>query len=611
MLVLLALLACNKDKDDGGPVECQPGASYSPGQTAFVEASEAWGLVDIDAIGTRMNALDFDGDGWVDLMVRQGDTANDFAGTRTSWLLRNTGAGSFEDVTEASGLVTARNSSTPRPAYLWAFGDVDNDGDLDVYTGFSNADNSTGETAEIMLSNGDGTFALGPEDSELRRTDGDAPSGASFIDVNLDGYLDLWIVQYVLDSSPAMDRLYLGDGSGAFTDVTDDYEVDTKAWSSVSTLNEAGSHSYGWGGTACDLNNDGLPELLAMSYGRAPNLLWRHEGGVYSNQSVASGYAFDDRQDWSDNESARCWCTLHPTDDDCEGIPEPEYISCNTDDDAFRWDHDYDRELFRLGGNTGTTVCADLDNDGWQDLVNSEIRHWDVGSSSDPSELLHNTGSPDIVFERPGNEVSGLTVEHDSDYWDDGDMTGAVFDFDNDGWKDVYIGSSDYEGNIGRLYHQVSPLVFEAVDVSEGIDQARSHGIVHADFDNDGDLDVVVGHGSSRCEDDCYDSFAVRLFENVLSTTGNWIDIELEGATANRSAIGARVEITTPDGQLQVQEVGGGYGQWTFQNPLPAHFGLGTECEVDATIGWPDGSSETFSGLVGGAKVKLVQGTGG
>ena len=111
-----------------------------------------------------------------------------------------------------------------------------------------------------------------------------------------------------------------------------------------------------WAGAACDLNRDGWPELLAASYGRAPNHLWLNEGGEFVNQSVASGFAFDDRIDWSDNESARCFCKLHPDEEDCAGVPAPALTACSSDADILRWDHDYDREPFRLGGNSGTTV---------------------------------------------------------------------------------------------------------------------------------------------------------------------------------------------------------------------------------------------------------------
>jgi enediyne biosynthesis protein E4 len=608
-------LACNGDgdKDDGvEPLTCDPNPDsvWSPGQVAFRDATTDWGLDVLMPVGVRIDAVDYDGDGWPDLSVRGSDAANDFAsgGARTSWLLRNRGDGTFEDVTESSGILAGRVGDV-RPGFLWAWGDVDDDGDLDVFTAFHN-DLTGSETPEVALQDG-GHFTLGPADSDVRREGSfDWAAGASFLDVDRDGFLDLWVVESVdAGDQPAQDRLYAGDGTGRFTDVTAAWGLQTQAWNDVEVLNQALGHTHGWSGLACDLTNDGLPELLSASYGRAPNHLWTHLGDSFRNDSIASGYAFDGNQDWSDNWSARCWCSLHRDDDGCSGIPEPDttYLACDGDDDAFRWDNRFDQEPFRLGGNSGTTVCADLDNDGWQDLFTTEIVHWDVGQSADVSEILHNRG--DGTFTRPGGAVTGIQHVHDTEFWDDGDMTADAFDFDNDGWKDVYLGSSDYPGNVGHLFHQKAPLVFEDMLPEEGIDQHRSHGVVAADFDRDGDLDVVAGTGASRCESDCYDTFNVRLFENLQGAAGNWLELRLVGADgSNRSAIGARVEVETDEG-TQTTEVGGGFGQWGYQDDLVQHFGLGPSCLATVTVSWPDAErSQTSFQIAGGHRYAIAQG---
>ena len=100
-------------------------------------------------------------------------------------MLRNTGEGSFIDVTETSG-IRHRTLETGRPGQVVAFADIDNDGDLDVYTGHNFAGNST-ETSEILLNNGDGTFSLGPESSGIRESIVAQTAGASFTDVDRDG----------------------------------------------------------------------------------------------------------------------------------------------------------------------------------------------------------------------------------------------------------------------------------------------------------------------------------------------------------------------------------------------------------------------------------------
>ena len=129
-----------------------------------------------------------------------------------------------------------------------------------------------------------------------------------------------------------------------------------------------------------------------------------------------------------------------------------------------------------------------------------EIVHSDVGSSSDPSEILVNQGDPAIRFERPGHEVTGLTREDAGAFWDRGDMTGAVFDFDSDGWQDIYIGSAEYPGNKGLLFHQDAPLAFTPLDTADYFLHYRAHGVAVADFDRDGDLDMIVGHSRFRCD---------------------------------------------------------------------------------------------------------------
>ena len=167
-------------------------------------------------------------------------------------------------------------------------------------------------------------------------------------------------------------------------------------------------------------------------------------------------------------------------------------------------------------------------------------------------------------------------------------MTNAMFDFDNDGWLDLYFGMSDYAGNHGALFHQVSPLMFEEVAITDGIDHHRSHGIAVADFDRDGDLDVLVGHSRARCDatgpDDCYPTTQVRLFRNRLG--GNFVSFDLEGVAANRSAIGARITVTA-GGITMTREVEGGHGHYGMQDDLMQHFGLGAACEAEVSIRWP------------------------
>lgn len=604
---------------------CTAGTRYEPGTRVFREATSDFGLDALGVEGTRLSAADLNGDGFVDVLVRRGGTRLEVEGdeTRHVWVLLNDGGERFVDHTEASGLLKTRLSYDKpylRPGEVWAFADVDNDGDLDAYSGVSTADTqlSLAETSEILLNEGDGTFRLGPIGSEVRRAGAvDAPAGASFVDFDLDGNVDLWVPQHNYTPPTggivfSQDRLYRGDGSGGFSDATLEAGLETSDWLDYDTLNQGRAHTRAWGAAACDLNGDGLPELLAPSYGRSPNHLWqaREEGGsvTFTNRSVASGYAYDDDLTWQDNQFARCFCQENPSAEGCADVPPPD-IAC----DLPNWSHEQDRQPFRLGGNSAATMCGDVDNDGHLDLLTSEIRHWWAGSGSDAGELLVNTGEADVRFDRPGNEATGLAVPHPGLVWDEGHMTGALFDFDNDGWLDVYIGASDYPGNRGRLFHQSTPLFFEEVSTDDGFEHNRSHGVVVADFDRDGDLDVLVGHSRARCDasapNDCYPTQAVRLFENVLGERGNFVQLELEGAGgANRAAIGARVTVAA-GGVTQTREVEGGHGHYGAQNDRVLHFGLGAACKAEVTVRWPDKTrSEERYTLPAGYRFRIVKG---
>lgn len=586
---------------------CNAGTRWTPGTQAFVEKTSDWGLDGVE--GVRLNVIDVDGDGYPDFVARHAvNDAHDFAGTKHVWLMRNTGQKKFEDVTESSGLLTRRTPSGTlgRPGQVMAVGDVDGDGDQDVFVAADTTDASKaqGETSELLLNDGSGKFTLGPESSGARAAGLTShPAGATFVDFDRDGALDLWVPQnsYIsggLQSSPQQDRLYRGDGSGGFTLVTADVGMTTQPWADLNDLNQGLAHTNAWSSLACDLNGDGTPELLAASYGRAPNHLWQGAGSGAStsfvNRSVTSGYAFDGDQSWQDNQFARCYCQANPAAEDCGGVPPPS-ISCTQQN----WNHANDRQPFRLGGNSGATFCADIDNDGDMDLLTGEIKHWWAGKGADGSEVLVNSGEPDVRFDRPGDAALGLDVSHPAANWDEGHMTNNVFDFDNDGWPDVYVGASDYAGNHGLLYHQDSKLKFVEVPVAQGIDHNRSHGVIVADFDRDGDLDVIVGHSRARCDanapNNCYPTANLRLFENVLGQGGNFVQMRLVGgAGSNRSAIGARVSVTA-GGVTQTQEIGGGYGHYGSQNDLVLHFGLGAACEAQVTIRWPDAALTTQS----------------
>ncbi len=602
---------------------CDPAATpWVAGTPAFREVTAEWGLTGVE--GVRLSVTDIDMDGWPDLFVRRGaariDALDTGDGARRSWLLRNEPGAGFTDVTIESGILTPRGDlgGKGRPVSGAAFGDIDNDGDMDAFLAMHTDDLeiSMGEHSELFLNDGNGVFTLAPP-SVIRSPELiTVPAGESFVDYDRDGNLDLFVADNSfigLSLAVLQDRLYRGDGAGGWTDVTEEVGLTTEEWNSVEALNEARAHSRAWGSLARDLNGDGTTELLAPSYGRAPNHLWEGvraaDGSVtFVNRSIESGYAFDGDMTWQDNQFAMCFCQSNPDAEGCADVGSPA-IGCTTDN----WDHGTGREPFRLGGNSGCTSAGDVDGDGDLDLMTGEIRHWWAGSGSDGSELLVNTG--ELSFDRPGDPATGLEADHlGSAAWDEGHMTNTLFDFDNDGLLDVYIGASDYPGNRGLLYHQDSPLSFTEVATTDFFEHNRSHGVVVADFDRDGDLDIIVGHSRSRCDaaapNDCYETTQIRAFENT-TPTGNWLQVRLEGGEGtNRAAIGAQVTVRTADGRTQVAEVDGGHGHYGSQSDLTLHFGLGAACDAEVTVRWPDAELTTVSAtLPAGHRFEWTQGS--
>lgn len=618
------------------PMNCISGEAYSVGRAVFREQTIEMGLEGIE--GTLMSVADLNQDGWPDLVVRRGGVRADVLDLdpprRHTWVLLNR-EGRFEDFTEASGFLATRGSyprRVGRPNWVVVFGDIDNDGDVDAYSGIDMRTPPSveiegedpfvvdRERSELLMNDGTGHFELTYISDPLRRVGlEDVPSGAAFVDVDRDGWLDLWISQGGL-GAPLQDRLFQNVGQGEFLDHTFALGLTTRPWEQISDLNEGRAHSTAWSATACDLNQDGAPELLAASYGRAPNHLWLASGQgealTYQNESVASGYAYDENFSWDDNQFARCYCQSSPTATGCEGVPMP-LIDCS----SMNWRHDNDRERFRLGGNSGATVCEDFDGDGDLDLYTTEIKHWWAGEGSDGSELLLNDGQ--AHFSRPGRESLGLTLPHLTTSWDEGHITAAAFDFDNDGYLDLYLGGTDYPGNRGHLYHNLSAqngrARFKELSDMDGFEHHRSHGVVSGDFDRDGDLDVIVGHSRMRCSDEgenpCYPTMQVRYFENIMGQDRSWIQLDLEGGEgSNRDAVGAWIEVSVPETETQpahlvTRYVKEGYGHFGQQSERLIHVGLGDACVADVKIIWPNANRTEQNFMISAkARYKVKQG---
>ena len=566
----------------------------------YIERSAKYALDEehLDVLGNRLVAVDLDGDFYPELIVHKGGSHNrddPGNGTFERRILANrpgTGGRTFEDITVESNYgIIPGTTDLGRAAHLAVFADVDNDGDLDAFSGTfcdRNSETKVPDRSIILLNDGTGRFEPAPV-SDISPVEEWSTSSASFIDYDQDGFVDLWVGNWYYQYgylNGLQDRLYRGNGDGTFTDVT----LEAGLGTTDSGYAEGTNHRPTFGVTACDIDGDGDSDLLSSSYGRQMNQLFLNNGdGTFVDVADEVGFSSDGNQDFSDNQFYACYC--HAFGGACDPLPPKPVIQCQSN----YWS-DNDDEFWRNGGNTFSTACADLDNDLDLDLYNSEIVHWHIGQSSDPSQILVNdpTQTPlGWILHRPGRETTGL-VRPRIGSWNEGDIYAAIFDADADGWPDIFQPSSDYPDTHGWLFRGLGDGTFENSDelYVSGLSLDRIGGITVADFDRDGDLDTVVAFSTMRCDGACeFTKPVVRIYLNTLNGRSNWSSIRLVGkgqGGANAAGIGGRIVITT-NGQSQVREIGGGYGHMGMQNSLDAHFGLGENCTIDKLeVHWPN-----------------------
>jgi hypothetical protein len=289
------------------------------------------------------------------------------------------------------------------------------------------------------------------------------------------------------------------------------------------------------------------------------------------------------------------------TDADCPG-------------DGRGWFPGYSDKPWHLGGNHYSLVCGDVDNDGDMDVMTSTIRHGDVGSASDPSELCFNDAMPGAAlgkFRRPGSMATGIdrSAGESGIFWNEGDLTAVMIDLDNDGLKDIYLCSSDYPGDHGWFYRQKPDHTFEDATMPANLGQSQPHGIAVFDMDKDGDLDIALGTSTARVGGHS----TLFVYENTIGQDQNFLQVQLVGGgegKTNVSAIGALVKVTS-GGVTQMQEIQGGHSSSETQNDLLLTFGLGSACTIDKVeVRWLDAANtvSTFTDVRANYRVRLTEG---
>ncbi len=511
----------------------------------------------LETTGCGAAFYDYDNDGWLDIFLVNGWRLEGFpAGSEPiSHLFKNNRDGTFTDVTLKAGLThTGWGQGV-------CVGDYDNDGWDDLFVTYFGKN-------VLYHNNGDGTFTDVSEKAGVASNGKRWSTGCAFVDYDRDGKLDLFVANYidmdlatapVPESGPCLYKgvlvacgppgmntgkniLYHNNGDGTFTDVSGPSGI------------EAASGTYGLGVVVADLDNDGWPDIYVANDSTAATLYQNKKNGKFVDIAIDAG------------------CALSP-----DGKPQ-----------------------------AGMGVSAgDYDLDGNLDLVKTNF-------AGDTPSLYHNLGGgnfEDTTF------TAGLGAHTQFLSWGCG-----FFDFDNDGWPDILICN-------GHVYPEVEQLKTEAgyaqrkllyrnlrnghfedisFQVGPGIsDPAPARGAAFGDFDNDGDVDVLVNTVNDY----------PQLLRCDSKLDHNWIKVRTIGTKSNRSGIGARIVcLTHPAGETkphqQIDEVrsGGGY---ISQSDLRVHFGLGKAEKVDVLeVHWPSGQVDTLKDVKVNQLIFVKEGEG-
>jgi len=508
----------------------------------------------IEANGTGVALVDLDNDGFLDIFLVNGSRLEGYQGTEapTNRFYRNSGSGKFVDETKKAGMVHSGWGSGV------CAGDVDNDGRQDLYVTYWGAN-------VLYRNRGDSTFEDVSTRSGVSGPSKQWSSGCTFLDYDRDGLLDLLVTSYQefdLATAPLPGKasncewkgmpVFCGPRGLPFGSVTLYHNRGDLSFEDVTARSGVGTVKgfYAFTPVTADLNGDGWTDIY-IACDSTPSIYFRNNrNGTFTDIAAEAGVAFSE--------------------------------------------HGFEQ------GGMGVGV-GDFDNDGWLDLIKTNF-------AGDYPNVYRNTG--DGIFEDVVVRA-GLAVNPQYVGW------GVAFaDFDNDGLADILqVNGHVYpELDLGTrktqesyrnprlVYRNLGSGRFEDVSSQAGpgiAQQKSSRGAAFGDFDNDGDVDVLVMNMGDT----------PSLLKNDLSSSNHWIQLRLEGSKSNRSAIGATVRVETA-GAVQTQSVLS-QSSYVSQNDFRLHFGLGSAARLDRiTVRWPSGTNEQFPGVPADGQVLLVEGSG-
>jgi len=450
------------------------------------------------------------------------------------------------------------------------FIDVNSDGwdDLFITNGpASGADNM------LYINNQNGTFTTVTNDDIT--SDNDRSDGASFADVDNDGDLDAFVVTFGASGVGKKNYFYRNNGDGSFN-----YEPNIAMGIPL---------TYSEMATWVDINNDqNLDLYFTNSFGSLRNLYFENNGdGSFeqiTNLEITDNLLPSRSVDWIDYDG----------DGDSDLFVTNESNQTNS---LFRNDGpDNFTQITNLAivqdnnGSAGSS-WADIDNDGDFDLF---VANYDSNGQS--NQLYFNTNG--TFAEDTGSVIASPSTN----------SFGSTFgDVDNDGDLDLFVCNAYLAGQNTNFLYINNGFGDFTLDTSSDLanHQGWTFGAAFGDYDNDGWLDILL---ANNLDDDQSNS----LYHNT-GTGNNWVKLNLEGISSNSSAVGAVIRLTSViDGNevQQTRKIVGSSG-YCGQNSYTIHFGLGDATAIDEIIvKWPAGTSESFSNLAINEIHPIVEGTG-
>ncbi len=475
----------------------------------------------------------------------------------------------YTEQVAASDLAFELQPGSPTGAHA-SFGDYDNDGDDDLLT-----------EGPTLYRNDSGTFTNVTAEAGLASL-GIYASGGVFGDYDNDGCLDVFAFA---ESYSAPDSLLHNECNGTFTDVTAASGIVDQQ--SYETCNDpANIRSPTAAAAWVDLDADGFLDLYLANF-----ICW--DKGTYYVDSVWHSLGDGTFEDWTASHGflnvKRAGRGVNPVDVDADGDVDLMVNNYRLHANLFfqnEGNGTFDESALDLGvageasglyyGHTIGTAFGDLDGDGDFDLISANLAHPRFFDFSDKTEVLLQ-GSDGSFSDAQGEfltpaSLTGLRYQETH-------SVPALADFDHDGDLDLVI-TAVYDGRPTDFYWGNGDGTFTLDAYRSGITTKNGWGVALADVDLDGDVDT----------------FATQLFANQLDAAGHYLQVRVVGnVAANRAAIGATVRVLAA-GQTFVRYVQGGTGQGN-QDSMYLHFGLGDSSQVDSvSVVFPGGAEVTYSG---------------